>query len=120
MTKITTTIFIILGLFLNACSTSQTSKGTLQAPISSSELTGNYECFVIEGPNTSDLGILTLNADHTAIFGSSTIQWNYDTATSLITFVGDDTMRDAIYFSEGQSLSINQDSEDHFTCIKSE
>jgi hypothetical protein len=120
MTKITATILIILGLFLSACDTSQTSTGTSQAPVAASELTGSYECFAIEGANTSDLGTLILNADQTATFGSNTIQWNYDSAANLITFIGDGTMRDAIYFSEGQSLSINQDAEDHFTCIKSE
>jgi hypothetical protein len=120
MTKLTAITFIILGLFVHACGTSQTSADTSQSAVSLNELTGSYECFAIEGANTSDLGILTLYADQTATFGSNTIQWNYDTAANMIIFIGDGTLRDAIYFSEGQSLSINQDAEDHFTCIKSQ
>lgn len=120
MTKINATILVILGLLLSACATSQTSASTAQAPISSAELTGTYECFAIEGTNTSNMGILTLNADHTGIFGSNTIQWNYDGNTNLITFDGDNSLRDASYFSEGQTLSVNEDAEDHFTCVKSE
>lgn len=121
MTKLYGTIFIIFALLISACATtSQTSISTAQAPVSSTELTGSYECFAIEGTNTSDMGILTLNADHTGSFGSNTIQWNYDSGTNLVTFDGDGTLRDASYFSEGQTLSVNEDAEDHFTCVKSQ
>jgi hypothetical protein len=120
MTKFNTTIHLIFGLLLSACGTSPTATGTAQVPISSAELTGTYECFAIEGTNTSDMGSLTLNTDHTGTFGSSTIQWNYDVSTNLITFEGDESLRDGTYFSEGQTLSVNADADDHFTCVKTE
>jgi hypothetical protein len=120
MIKINLTIVVIIGLLLSACNTSQTSVNNSQPPVSSTELTGTYDCFAIDGTNTSDLGTLTLHADQTATFGSDTIQWMYDAGTNMVLFTGTVAVRDAIYFSEGQSLSINENSDDHFTCIKSE
>jgi hypothetical protein len=120
MIKINITSFMICGLLLSACNTSQASVNNSQASISSTELTGAYDCFAIHGTNTSDIGVLTLNADQTGTFGSNPIHWEYEADVNRISFEGDPTLRDGTYFSDGPSLSVNENSEDHFTCVKSE
>ena len=119
MTKINAAIPVILMLLLSACSTPPTAVNTSQPPAATDELAGTYECFAVNGVNTSDLGTLTLHPDQTASFGPNSIRWQYDAETNMIIFDGDETLRNAIYFSEGQSLSVNENSEDHFTCVKS-